>query len=96
VLVPAKFLIDGERVFAAPREAVRYFHMLFDAHEIVFADGVATESFHPGLQGLGAFEAETREEILSLFPELRHRTAVEVFGVPARPMVKRHEARLLV
>ncbi len=49
---------------------VEYFHMLLDTHEIIYAEGAPSESFHLGEQGWKALDQATRNEILTLFPEL--------------------------
>jgi hypothetical protein len=49
---------------------VTYFHLLFDNHEIVFANGAPTESFFLGAQALDALPQETREEIALLMPDV--------------------------
>ncbi len=49
---------------------VEYFHILFDSHEVIFADGAPTESLFTGPEALKMFPAAMREEILTLFPEL--------------------------
>lgn len=94
VLVAARDLVDGRRVQLAPCETVEYYHLLFDRHQIVFSEGLATESFLPGPQITESFEAEIVEEICALFPEIDRRTG-KGYSSAARPMLKRHEARLL-
>ena len=95
VLVAAKHLTNGDTIYVEDNsdETVEYFHMLFETHEIVTANGVASESFHPGEQGMGWMAEETREEIFEIFPELR----VELggFGPSARTTLKAYEARAL-
>ncbi len=49
---------------------VTYFHILFDRHEVITADGLASESFHPVAAGLDSLERAARRELLGLFPEL--------------------------
>jgi len=51
-------------------EAVEYYHLLFDQHEIIFAEGAPTESlyFVPG--ATASIGPEAKEELLTLFPEL--------------------------
>ena len=96
VLVPAKFLTNGDTVYSDPCGEVTYYHIMFETHEVVFANGARTESFNPGLQGIGAFAEETRAEILRLFPELEgFATDKGVMPYTARPIAKKHEARLL-
>ena len=49
---------------------VEYFHLLFDQHEVIFAEGAPTESLYTGAEALKAVSTEARQEILTLFPEL--------------------------
>ena len=92
-LVPAKALINDETVFPLEGGTVDYFHMMFDRHELVYAEGVPSESFHPGHVGLGSFAEDTREEILSLFPELR--ADAGRYSEHVRPSLKVREAKVL-
>ena len=72
---------------------VTYIHIMFDDHEIIYAEGAATESFHPGSVGLSAVTAAAREEMFALFPELR--SAPRSYGQTARRVLKAHEGRLI-
>ena len=47
VLISAEDLIDGTMVLCDRQETATYIHILLDQHEIIFAGGAATESFHP-------------------------------------------------
>ena len=94
VLVAARDLVDGRRVRQDPRDTVEYYHLLFDRHQIVFSEGLATESFLPGPQIIHSFEAEILAEICAIFPELDPETG-RGYSPAARTMLKRHEARLL-
>lgn len=49
---------------------VEYFHMLFDDHQVVYANGAPSESLYTGAEALAALSTEAREEIMTLFPEL--------------------------
>ncbi|GGA34073.1 Hint domain-containing protein [Neptunicoccus cionae] len=93
VLVPAKHLLSWDGVSRAEMPEVEYFHMLFDTHQIVHANGAQAESFHPGEQALDAVSQDARDEIFSLFPELE--TAPAAYGPSARFSLKAHEAELL-
>jgi hypothetical protein len=93
VLVSATHLVDGRAVGAVPQPVVTYIHVMFDRHEIIYADGAATESFHVGDIGLAAISDPAREELFGIFPELRSHP--DTYGPTARPCLKRHEARLL-
>ena len=72
---------------------MEYFHMLFDIHQIVFAEGAMSESFHPSAVGMGTFEDATREEIFHLFPKLRD--SLDNFGPSVRMSLKGYEAQAL-
>lgn len=72
VLAPAVGLVDGRRILRAPFRTVEYVHLLFDRHQIVWAEGALCESFLPGRTLLGA-DARVAEELRALFPGLdRH------------------------
>ncbi|MEL6684759.1 MAG: Hint domain-containing protein [Pseudomonadota bacterium] len=49
---------------------VTYFHLLFDRHEIIYAEAAPTESFYTGPEALKGVSRETRDEILAMFPEI--------------------------
>ncbi|UYV37328.1 Hint domain-containing protein [Rhodobacteraceae bacterium D3-12] len=92
VLVAAKHLVNGLTVRIVPCETVTYLHLLCDAHEIVSAHGVWSESLYPAaLQGHA--DRGTLREIRALFPELLvgSRTGAGL----ARPMAKGFEAAML-
>jgi len=69
-LFPANVLTYREGVQRTSVLGVSYLHILLDAHEVILADGVWTESFHPDDATLNGIERHTREEILALFPEI--------------------------
>ncbi|AQS47730.1 hypothetical protein BMG03_07905 [Thioclava nitratireducens] len=73
-------------------EAVTYIHVMFDNHEIVFSDGLWTESFQPGQATMQDMDRAQRDELLALFPELSCGTESYL---AARPSLKRHEARII-
>ena len=95
VLVAARDLVDGRRVTAIEGGLVEYVHLLFDRHQVVWSEGLQTESFLPGPQTTHCFEEETLAEICQIFPDLDLRTG-EGYGPAARPALKKFEARLLV
>ncbi|PIE16125.1 MAG: hypothetical protein CSA68_03775 [Rhodobacterales bacterium] len=71
VLVPAIKLINLPGIFIDEQvETVEYFHLLFDQHEIIFAEGAPSESLLTGPQALKGLTPGARAEILSIFPEL--------------------------
>ncbi|MAO00811.1 Hint domain-containing protein [uncultured Roseovarius sp.] len=93
VLVAARHLVDSLAVTQEEQAAVTYIHVMFDQHEVIYAEGAATESFHAGDIGISAISDQAREEMFSIFPELRSNP--NAYGATARPCLKRHEAKLL-
>ncbi len=91
-LVAARHLVDGRRIVVEEGGEVEYFHMLFDQHEIVYSEGMPSESFHPGAVGLSGMARRTRREILGLFPELEEDVAA--YGASCRKSLKAHEAKV--
>lgn len=94
VLVAAKHLtgLPGIEVLPVPR--VSYIHVMFKDHEVVLANGAWAESFQPGVQSLAGIKDEQRNEILTLFPELRSKQGITNFTA-ARRLIRAHEAHLL-
>lgn len=91
VLVPAKALVNGKNVRQEPTGSeVTYVHFLLDGHQIVLAEGVASESFYPSRLSMNGVETEARAELLRLFPDL------PLAELPlARPTPRLAEARAL-
>ncbi len=95
VLTKAKTLVNGSDVRMENRwDVVTYFHLLFDRHEIITANGVACESYLPGPATMAGFDPQTRAEVNALFPEINDQGAG--YGPAARLMIKPHEARALL
>lgn len=70
VLAKAAHLVNDHSI--RPVESageVRYIHLGFASHEVIFAEGVPCESFSPGPEGLSALDPEARTEFLTLFPQ---------------------------
>lgn len=92
-LVAAKHLVGlpGIGVEEACRR-VTYVHFLCEAHQLVFAEGAATESLLPGAQALRSLTEAARAEIFGLFPELAE---AEPAPVAARPLLGGRQGRRL-
>ena len=91
VLVAAKHLAVCDRIHVQPVARVDYIHLMFDQHEIIFAEGCETESFHAG-GDLVLADPELRAELQALFPEL---TEMADFGPTALPCARGAAAVLL-
>lgn len=75
---------------------VTYYHMLFDAHQVVYAEGAPSESLYTGPEALKAISDNARDEVLALFPELSDRDYSPEFatfapdGKRQKQLVARH------
>ena len=72
VLIAAKKLLplDGVETLDHSPFGVEYWHILFDAHQIIWSNGMPSESLFTGPEALRALSVEAREEVLQIFPEL--------------------------
>lgn len=97
VLAAAKQLLELDGVdIAEDVDSVEYFHILFDNHEVVTANGAESEALYLGPMALKAIGSVAAAEIMALFPELLEEDFVPVSArhlVPgrlARKLVARH------
>ncbi len=79
-MIPARDFIDGCAILEiVPPSPVEMFHLGFAGHEIVVANGVEVESYHPGpVHNLG-LRPDYMDLFLSCFP---HLSAIGDFGLP--------------
>ncbi|MEM9141026.1 MAG: hypothetical protein AAGB15_14465, partial [Pseudomonadota bacterium] len=61
-----------------------YYALLLDRHEVLFAEGAATESFRPGPTAIAHYSAEHRAQIFGLYPGLAN-DPEQALGPIARP-----------
>lgn len=84
VLVPAIKIIDLDGIdIVEEAQGIEYWHILFEAHQIIWSNGAPTESLFTGPEALKAVSPALRMEIAALFPEL------------AKPQSRQKAARLL-
>ena len=91
VLVPARLLTHRRGVSKVPVLGVSYLHVLLSAHEVILANGAWTESFHPEDVTMRGLAHRTRDEILSLFPEIETLGAAQRFPAARRVQQSRFE-----
>ncbi|MGL4823250.1 MAG: Hint domain-containing protein, partial [Plesiomonas shigelloides] len=72
---------------------VEYYHILFDAHELIYANGALAESLLLGEQALSALSEETRQEIAMI---LFGTGNAELSSDPVREIIKGAKARKIV
>lgn len=94
VLAPAKSLV-GDLAWQPARSTVTYHHLLFDRHEIIRSNNLWTESFYPGDQAQLALSEPQQEKLYEILPDLRHRTAQQVYR-SARPFASLAQSRALM
>lgn len=94
VLVAAQDLIDNRAVLVdtALRE-ITYIHLLLERHEVIWANGLETESFHPAEASLDSIDPDQRAGLLQLLPGLE--ADPTSYGAPARRNLTATEAAIL-
>lgn len=94
ILVPAFALCNDSTIIEErPTEDITYIHMVFDKHEVVYADGLEAESFHPAVRTVAGLKSEQRAELFELFPNLE---SGETFAyAAARDELRGNTARVL-
>ena len=95
VLVRAADLV-GDR-FITVDHSLRetwYIHLMLERNEVIWANGLEVETFHPGFMGLDHLNGAQRDLLFDLRPELSGNP--DLYGPPARRMVSRAEAAILL
>jgi len=95
VLIAAKDLLNDRSVIRRCGGMVTYVHLMFDRHQVIYSEGLPTESFLPGPQTTCLFEQPIVDEICTIFPELDPTTG-EGYSGAARRTLRGFEARLLM
>ena len=85
LLVQARHLVDDDRVFIRDGGAVDYFALIFDRHEIIYAEGIPAESLMVNDATVSRLPPEIASEVQARFPGLAQ---VQHFGTEAgRPLL---------
>ena len=94
VLVAAEDLLNDFSVMVDRQmREVTYVHILLESHQIVWANGIQTESFHPSNTSLEMIEPGQRQALFDVVPDLAiHRDA---YGAFARRNISASEAAIL-
>lgn len=93
VLAPAKALLSfaGIRRCEGKRR-VTYHALLFEEHQVIFAEGAAVESLYPGPQAMIVLSPLQRLQVLAMVPRLLNDPQAG-YGPYARSVVKPKEVR---
>lgn len=94
VLIAAKHMTKMKGVEAMKTPETTYVHFMCQNHEIVLSDGAWTETFQPGDHSLRGVDADQREELFLLFPELATKEGIKNYRA-ARKSLRKHETKLL-
>lgn len=70
LLVQAKHLVDGERVFLREGGFVDFFSLIFDNHEIIYAEGIPAESLMVNDATVHRLPSELSQDLRARFPGL--------------------------
>lgn len=94
LLAPAKGLLNDSTILSqSANKGVTYIHLGFARHQIITANGAATESLHAGCISKDQMAPAAREELFALFPDLR--TQPDNRSGSARTCLTFSETRLL-
>ncbi|MEM7317978.1 MAG: Hint domain-containing protein [Pseudomonadota bacterium] len=94
VLVAASDLVNGSTVSVDVQlREVTYIHLLLPSHQILWANNVETESFHPASAVLSALRDEDRTRLQDVWPGLE--VDPQSYGAHARRNLTSTEAALL-
>lgn len=94
VLVAAEDLVNGTTITVDARLAeVIYVHVLLERHEILWANGLETESFHPAVAALDRLAPAERDSLVAALPHLASDPAL--YGGFARRALTAPEAAIL-
>lgn len=94
VLVAAEHLLNDISITIDHQlREVTYVHVMLERHQIVWANGLLTESFHPSHTSLDAIEPVQREALLIAMPALA--TNPLAYGDPVRRNLSAAEAAIL-
>ncbi|TMM51893.1 Hint domain-containing protein [Sulfitobacter sabulilitoris] len=94
VLVTAKDLVNGTTITVDLKvPQVTYIHLLLPSHQVLWANGVETESFHPANAALSTLDDFDRARLLAEHPDLEFDP--HTYGGYARRNLSASEAAIL-
>jgi hypothetical protein len=95
IFAPAKALLQADRITQAQSARdTTYIHLLFDRHQVIYANGAPSESLHAAQIDKSEIDPAARHELYTLFPDLAN--FANSYSPLARPVAKSHMAPLLL
>jgi hypothetical protein len=94
VLVAAKDLINGKTITVDMQvREITYIHVLLERHQVLLANGLETESFHPASAALSTLDPNDRKRLLAEYPQLEYDP--HTYGSFARRTLSPSEAAIM-
>ena len=94
VLARAGDLVNDHSILIDHRlREVRYVHLMFERHQVLWANGIESESFNPAEADMDTISPDDRARLLSAIPALGESPAA--YGAPARRCIGPLEAEIL-
>ncbi len=72
---------------------ITYYHLIFDHHEVILAEGAPSESLFPGPEALKTIGAAAQAELKALFPDMLRALSP---AASARPIPQARRQKRLV
>ena len=82
ILVQAKHLVDDDRIYLREGGFIDYFSLVFDGHEIIYAEGIPAESLMVSEATVSRLPPDLAEKVKLRFPGLSQN---QHFGMEAGP-----------
>ena len=93
-LAPAAELLDEISIARLrPSADMEFYNLMCDRHQIILANGLETETWHPGPYGVATMEADQHDALRHILPHLAG--DLSDFGPLARPLLRGFEAEVL-
>jgi cold shock CspA family protein len=95
VLVPAKMLaLSALARVTQTFDVITYVHLLFESHQLIYSNGLLSESLHPGEIAMTALGEAASSDLHLQFPDLADNPAS--YGPTARTALNGYEAQALI
>jgi Hint domain len=86
-------LDGGQARVANGVTSVTYVHLMFGHHQIIWSNGVPSESFYPGGWGLAMLDEAALLSLIRTFPRVAKLGAKLGYGPTARPVLRMADLR---
>jgi hypothetical protein len=94
VLSPARSLVNGQTILVdVQAHDTLYTHLLFDEHQVIFANNMPAESFYPCPRSLLSLTEEDRKRVFDFMPHLENHPLS--YGGFARKVISAQDAIVL-